>query len=301
MKVLYVISGNSTKISPFIKEQTQAISKNGIEMTFFFIEGQGMFGYLKNLKRFYNKIRTTKPDIVHAHYGLSGLFANLQLKVPVITTFHGTDINNFVLRQFSIVALLLSKYSIFVSEALAKKVNAKENYAVIPCGVNPDLFFPIDKVLARQKLGFKQDEKLILFSNSFDIHEKNYPLAQSAVDLLDGDIKLIELKGYSREEVNLLMNACDVSLMTSFSEGSPQFIKEAMACNCPIVSTDVGDVKSVIKNTDGCYITSFEVKDVVLNLNKALAFKKRTNGIDNVGNLMNDIISKKIIEIYKKI
>lgn len=303
MKILYIISGNSNshQISPFIREQTTAISQKGIEIDFFSIEGQGILGYLKNLFKYYNKISAVNPDIIHAHYGLSGLFANLQLNIPVITTFHGSDINLKRIRPFSILAHLLSKYSIFVSEKIAKKAPARENYSIIPCGINPDLFFPMDKMLARQILGFKQDEKLILFSNSFDYHEKNYPLAKKSVDLLEESVTLIELKGYAREEVNLLMNACDVALMTSISEGSPQFIKEAMACNCPIVSTDVGDVKSVIIDTDGCFIASYEAKDVAFYLNKVLDFNKRTNGRKNIEHLMNDLISNDIIKVYEKI
>lgn len=296
-----MFSGNSKAftISPFIQDQTRAISQKGVEIDFFLIKGRGFMGYIKNLLSFYKKINTSKPDIIHAHYGLSGLFACLQFKVPVITTFHGSDVNLDKIRPFSKVALLLSKYSIFVSEKLAKKAKAKKNYSIIPCGVDFDLYFPIEKNLARQKLGFKENEIFVLFSSSFDYYEKNYPLAKKAIDILDENVNLIELKGYSREEVNLLLNACDVALMTSIFEGSPQFIKEAMASNCPIVSTDVGDVKSVIKETIGCYITSYDAKDVALHLKKALDFNGKTNGRENIRPLKSNFISNRIIEIYK--
>jgi teichuronic acid biosynthesis glycosyltransferase TuaC len=303
LKVLYVFSGNSKAftISPFIQEQTRAISQKNVEIDFFLIKGRGIMGYIKYLLIFYKKINTSKPDIIHAHYGLSGLFACLQFKVPVITTFHGSDVNLDRIRPFSKVALLLSKYSIFVSEKLAKKARAKKNYSIIPCGVYFDLYFPIEKKVARQKLGFKEKEILVLFSNSFDYYEKNYPLAKKAVDILDENVNLIELKGYSREEVNLLLNACDVALMTSFSEGSPQFIKEAMACNCPIVSTDVGDVKAIIDDIAGCFISTYKVEDVANAINEALLFNKRTQGRKEIKHLSNELIAQQIVDIYLKI
>lgn len=97
-------------------------------------------------------------------------------------------------------------------------------------------------------------------------------------------VKLVslELKGYTREQVCWLMNAVDVALMTSFSEGSPQFIKEAMACGCPIVSVDVGDVSEVIGGIEGCYIVERNGDEIALFLNKALNIGVRTNGRDRI-------------------
>jgi len=99
----------------------------------------------------------------------------------------------------------------------------------------------------------------------------------------------------------LLMNAVDLVLMTSFTEGSPQFIKEAMACNCPIVSTDVGDVKDVIKNTKGCYITSYIPEDVATKIELALNYGKKTDGREHIKHFDNELIALKILNVYKKI
>jgi len=123
-------------------------------------------------------------------------------------------------------------------------------------------------------MGLKQNDTIILFSGSFTNKVKNYPLARKALALVDQNIKLIELKGYSREQVNLLLNSCNVALLTSFSEGSPNFIKEAMACNCPVVSTDVGDVKEITSNIDGTYICDFSPDDVAKKTFKSLGFSK---------------------------
>jgi teichuronic acid biosynthesis glycosyltransferase TuaC len=102
------------------------------------------------------------------------------------------------------------------------------------------------------------------------------------------------------------MNGCDAALLTSFSEGSSQFIKEAMACNCPVVSTDVGNVKWLIGETEGCYITTFETTDVAAKLRTALQFSEdqgRNHGRDRILTLGLDpgTIAGKIIDVYKSL
>jgi len=145
----------------------------------------------------------------------------------------------------------------------------------------------------------------ILFSSKFDYYEKNYPLAKSILELLGDGYNLIELDGYSRSQVNLLLNACDVALMTSISEGSPQFIKEAMSCNCPIMSTDVGDVTEIIGDTEGCYVSSFDPPDIIEKIKLAVQFRKEhkfTRGRERILKLGLDseTIAGKIIEVYNK-
>jgi glycosyltransferase involved in cell wall biosynthesis len=117
------------------------------------------------------------------------------------------------------------------------------------------------------------------------------------------DVKLIELVDYTREEVALLLNAVDVMLMTSLSEGSPQIIKEAMACNCPIVSVPVGDVEDVIGYTPGCFIATYEPTDIAAKLRQVLQSGKRTEGRNRVLTLGldGDTIASKIQDIYKRL
>lgn len=303
MRVLYVISGNSNlnKISPFIKEQVESIANLGVEVDYFLIKGRGLIGYLKNIRAFNMKIKRFKPDIVHAHYGLSGLFANLQRKVPVVTTFHGSDINEYWIWPFSLLATIFSAYSIFVSEEISKKIFIRNNYSVIPCAVDISIFYPIDKSTARKRMNFGQKETIILFSSSFDIPVKNYSLALAAIKNIRRSINLVELRGYSREEVNLLLNSCDIALLTSKSEGSPQFIKEALACNCAIVATDVGDVKSVVGDTSGCYITNLKATHVTLAIEKALCFDKKINGRVMVKHLTPESIANRVFSVYEKV
>lgn len=291
----------------FIYEQTEELKKSGIEFEYFFIRGKGMFGYLRNYRNYLRVIKIFKPVIVHAHYGLSGLFANLQRHVPVITTFHGSDVFLFKSnRILSRVTNLLSGRSIVVNRKMGVMLRNMSKLHIIPCGVDINRSYPLKISDALNIRGMNKEKANILFSSQFDYYEKNYPLANEVILLLGPAYNLVELKGYSRNEVNLLMNSCDVALMTSISEGSPQFIKEAMACNCPIVSTNVGDVMEVIGATEGCYISSFDPNDVVEKVKLALKFRKehgQTKGRERIIELGLDseTIARKIIEVYNKV
>ena len=299
MKVFVVCSYNNHQISPFIAEQAEMMIRSGITIRYFLIEGKGIFGYIKNLTRLKKEIKEFHPDMVHAHYGLSGLLANLQRNVPVITTFHGSDINVITNRPFSLLSSILSKYSIFISKELFRKLILKGRSSIIPSEIDLDLFFPIDKLKAKKQLDLPPHEKLVLFAGSFNNRIKNYPLAKAAIDLL-GNVRLVEMKGYTRTEVNLLMNACDAALLTSQHEGSPQFIKEAMACNRPVISTDVGDVRNIFGNVSGCFIAKPDKSDIADKIKLALEFPCTMDGRHQIIDLGIDLenVTIRVMEVY---
>jgi hypothetical protein len=205
--------------------------------------------------------------------------------------------------------MILSAHNIFVSQKNRLKANGfleilskkNEKSSLIPCGTDIKLFLPIDKLQARKELSLDSNEKLVLFAGAFNNTIKNPELAKAAMALLP-DTKLLELSGYSRHEVVLLMNAVDAVLMTSFTEGSPQFIKEAMACNCPIVSVPVGDVPDVIDNIEGCFLTTYNENDIALDIRKAIMFNNKTVGRKKIIELGLDAESvvKKILNVYLK-
>jgi len=292
------------------------LAKMNINVDYFTIEGKGIKGYLMSRKQLMNKMRLYQPTIIHAHYGLSGLLANLQRRISVVTTYHGSDINNPKVFPFSRLCMMLSAQNIFVSEKNLHKSNRQllsthgvtqshpvsRKNSLIPCGVDIELFKSVEKSTARKLLGLDEDKHYVLFSGSFHNAVKNPKLALKAINLVE-NAELIELKGYTREQVVLLMNAVDGVLMTSFTEGSPQFIKEAMACNCPIVSVPVGDVPNVINDIEGCYISTYEPNDVAQKLKQALEFGKRTDGRIRIIKLGLDLetVAKKIIDVYQQL
>ena len=303
MKLLIVARCKQGRYAPFITEQVNALEKEGVQCRYFGIDKKGLLGYVHSLRGFLLAVRDFQPDVIHAHYGLSGLFANCQRRIPVVTTYHGTDINDRHLLKVSKGAIRLSAYNVFVS---SNNIVAAQpwagHYALIPCGINLEDYKVLEKAEARMVVGWKADHRYILFSGSFDNRIKNAPLAQAAVERLEGT-SLIELKGYSRQQVATMMNAADALVMTSFTEGSPQVIKEAMACGCPIVSVDVGDVKEITAGVEGCFIAERSPESIAVNLKRAIDFGKKTEGRTVIveRGLTNDIIAKKLVEIYNSV
>ena len=358
MKILVLASDKGGKFVPFIEEQITALQQIGVEIIRYGVTGKGITGYLRelpNLKRF---IRAERPDIIHAHYGLCGLLANLQRMVPVVTTYHGSDINKPNIRRFSKIAMRLSAHNIFVSKrnvalALGKaqaqctvysvQCKGEENseaettastpytlhptpkHTLLPCGINiPKPWSELqNKLVGQLTLNqwvqgvLSKEMKNILFAGAFNNAVKDPELAKAAIALynsaisneqwgmgINRPINLIELKGYNRDQVNALMYNSDALLMTSKTEGSPQVIKEALACGCHIVSVDVGDVAERTSGVEGCYVVpTREPKDIAQAILQAIVYNGRTNGRDKIieMGLSNDQVAEHLIEIYKQV
>lgn len=304
MNVLIVCSANAGRIMPFITEQGNELARQGIDVDYFPIIGKGLFGYLRNLKTLKQKLTEKKFDIIHAHFGLSGALAILQYKLPVIITFHNGETLTFKGNLISSIASLFSAYNIYVAKHIFELsfFKNKKKYTILPCGINMNDLILIPQNIAKTKMKLPDDKINILFGGNFGNLRKNYALAKQALYLLSReDINLIELKGFSREEVTSLLCGCDLLFLPTKSEGSPQIIKEAMACNCPIVATDVADIRELTGEVEGCYITDFNPENVASALREAISYNKRTNGRDLMSKYDNSIIVKEIIEIYKNI
>jgi glycosyltransferase involved in cell wall biosynthesis len=190
-----------------------------------------------------------------------------------------------------------------VSEGLQKQAGYRgRNQCVQACGVEFNTFFPIERQEARKLLGWDAEGKYILFAGSFYNEVKNSSLAKAAVSQIEG-VHLIELRGYNREQVNMIMNAVNCLLMTSHREGSPQVVKEAMSCGTPVVSVDVGDVKYNMADVEGSFISSRDVIDITKKIQKAIAFQGKTEGRNRIieYGFSNDVVSKRLLKIYSYI
>lgn len=307
-KVLIVgsLNNHNGKFAPFIVEQAEALRSIGCEIEYFGVSGKGAIGYLKQLPKLRNFIREKHIDIIHAHYGLCCLLANMQRIAPVISTYHGSDINVPSVMSFSKIAMKLSAWNIFVSKRtqdiafsqVSDKVISKSS--LIPCGIN----LPMAVCdLPNMSHLLQHNKKHVLFAGAFDNDVKDPELAKSVVSLCS-DVQLIELKGYSRDEVNALMYACDAFLMTSKTEGSPQVVKEAMACGLPIVSTDVGDVAERVSGLEGCFVSKTRnPKEIAGLLEQAISFGYRTQGLQFIksSNLTNDAVALRLMDIYNNV
>ena len=324
MKILIVGNNKPGHFAPFVEEQARALQLQGCEVVFFGVQGKGIMGYLRCLPTLMRAIKQHQPDLIHAHYGLSGLLANLQRIVPVVTTYHGSDINKPNVLRFSKIAMRLSAHNIFVSQrnvTLALSPNSlityrlKKRYTLLPCGVNiPKPWGELQTQWVGQlTLNQWVQEKLnagvkhVLFAGAFNNAVKDPELAKAAINELASEgveVELIELKGYNRDQVNALMYNCDALLMTSKTEGSPQVIKEAMACGCPIVSVDVGDVAERVSGVEGCYVVSSrEPAAIAEALQQSLAFSGKTNGRQRIieMGLSNEQVAERLMAIYKQL
>lgn len=307
---------------PFVTEQGEAIRALGHEVDYFLVRGN----YIKAVGALKVKIREFKPDIVHAHFGLSAITAELQSLVPVVTTFHNGETLNWRVNLMSSLFSLRAKHVIYVAQHIRDLSYFKaKNYSIIPCGVPMDQCVVMDKEEARKQLKWDAKKKYILFGGAFDNLRKNYKLLAEAVERLTNegltnegvnDIELVEMKGLSRAECVLRMNACDLFALPSHSEGSPQALKEAMACNCPCLATDIADVKYLFGDEPGHWILRNPRKtherwdadknsldEMVVLLKEALAFEGRTHGRERIQKLglSNEQVAQKIINIHNEI
>lgn len=320
IKVIFVASGNKKggSVNSFVRSQYESLEKEGLEMRLFPVVGHGVMGYLNAVVALRKIIRQEKPDIIHAHYSVCGHVAALaclglchkpKIVVSILGSFP-TQSRKWKLVRYCIKHIWNA--SIVKSQRTANQLGLSVH--IIPNGVNLDVFHPMDHAEARKVVGFEEGIKYIIWcSNPYNRPEKNWPLAEAAVKQLQvthhtSNISLVPVYDKTPSEVMAYMNAADCLLLTSDSEGSPNVIKEAMACNCPIVTTDVGDVKERLHNLDGCFVApngdlSFVIGELAKDLEKTLAFGKRTEGRKRIVEDRLEIsqIAKRIIEVYEQV
>ncbi len=321
MKVLFVCSGNvrNFEIVPFIKEQGDSLVKQGVQVDYYPIVGKGLPGYIKAGLRLKKHLKQNQYDLIHAHYTLSGWSAIIGAgKIPVILSLMGTDANGAYIGVNKVH--LKSRFSTFLtwliqpfvkaiiskSPNIEKHVYLKHKSYIVPNGINLEKFRPqnFENLKLRET---KPESKKVLFLGDKNKVGKNYPLAQAAVAQLgQPDVELLSPYPLSHSDVPTYLNTADVLVLPSLMEGSPNVIKEAMACNCPIVSADTGDVQWVLGETKGCFIASYDVHDFSEKIRQALRFSEengRTNGMQRIIELGLDAetIAKRIISIYQKV
>jgi glycosyltransferase involved in cell wall biosynthesis len=189
------------------------------------------------------------------------------------------------------------------TEAMQRTLNLS-NALVIPNGVDLNRFRPLDKESCRKELNLDNNERIILFIAGRNRPEKRLILATEASRLVnENNLRFIHLYDTPNEQVPLYINSADVLLLTSSREGSVNVVKEAMACNCPVVSTDVGDVKLVFGDLEGCFLTSSDPEDIATGIKKALNFGKRTSGrkrLIELG-LDADSVAGQLIALYRQV
>lgn len=303
MKVLFVSSGNSlTKVSPIIKAQGDSLSRAGVEIDYFQILGYGLWGYLKNVLPLRRKIRKHKYDLVHAHFSLSGFVASLAGGSPLVVSLMGWNIKKEPLRTAVRLFNRFSWQACIVKSQKMKATSGLDNVYVIPNGVDLDMFVPMDRAEAQDHLGWDRSKTHFLLAADPKRPIKNVDLAKQAFQIIDnGKMELHCLGEVAHDEMVYHYNASDVVFLTSFAEGSPNVIKEALACNCKVVSTDVGDVAERFGDNPACLLTEPNPEDVAAKLMQALHYSDEVNTRKQVENLSSSQIAKSIIAIYSQV
>lgn len=322
MKVLFVCSGNSQfyNVASFIKSQGDSLEEEGIDLSYFLVEGKGAKNYIKNVGRLrkFLKEKAYDFDVIHAHYSFCGWVAVLASgRLPVVLSLMGDDAvgtfrgENKITMKSRVLKFLAWAIQPFVQAIISKSPNLesvvyrKKVSYIIPNGVKLDRF---DATAGdfREELGLDPNKKYVLFlGNPADLN-KNAALAEEAVKLLNRpDTELLTPFRVPHDKVAKYLNSADAFVMCSFSEGSPNVLKEAMACNCPLVATNVGDAAWVVGDTPGCYVSSHDPREFAKQLTKALDFAERvgrTKGYDRLLELGLDAptIARRIISIYHK-
>ncbi len=310
MRVLALTNMYPTPKAPslgtFVELEVKSLEQEGIEVDVLFINGvRNQLSYLWAFPRFWARLLTRKYDLIHAHYVFTGLVARAQFGYPVVLTHHGAEVFQTWQAPLSRAMNRVVDRIIVRTAEMKEKMGWADAY-IVPAGVDFDMFKPMSKQLLRKELGLPLTKKLVLYAGEYWRPEKRYDIVQQAFPLLKQEVPDAELVLVTKQPLSTVpkyMNACDAIVLVSDAEGSPNVIKEAMACNLPIVSVPAGDVQSIIGDTSGCYFCSQEPADVAEKLRLALSFGKRTNGRDRLNQLALSLpeIARKIISIYEDV
>jgi glycosyltransferase involved in cell wall biosynthesis len=300
----------------FVQSQVESLQALGIDFELLLVEGSSSrWNYLRAIGQVRRRAARGGFDLIHAHHGLSGFIAVQQRVKPVVVTFVGSDVLGTPDRSGRSTLRgrlqpMLSRYAarrarrvIVVSRQLGSRLEGLGSPPVlVPMGVDLRLFQPRDAAVARARLGLDARPR-VLFAGRVGAAVKRFELAQAAVELLrreQPDVELYVMSGKAPYDAIVdAMNACQCLLLTSRHEGSPQVVKEAMACNLPVVSTRVGDVEERFGGLPGHYVAEPDAPALAGALRSALAFG-RTAGRERMLELDLPVIAAKVRSIYEE-
>jgi len=227
-----------------------------------FVNGrQSRWNYLTAFAEIRQAIGRAPVDVVHAHYGLTGVIAVSQRRVPTVITYHTGDLElTSWQRAASRLAYRLAADNICVSRRAMEQLPGPAHH--LTCGVDVTLFSPLDRSAARAAFGVGDGDLALLFPSSPDRPKKAYPRFREVVAELRGrgrHVHELQLTGLAREQVPQLLAAADVMVLTSTQEGAPVVVMEALACGLGIVATPVGDIPSMLSAATNAEVLDFDV------------------------------------------
>ena len=289
----------------YVTNQVQALADLGVESDVVEVpggagsDGRSPFDYLRFCRIVRDEL-STRHDLVHANFGLTIPGAIAQRRVPVVTSLVGTDL----MGRYGGATKQLTRFCdevIVVNDEMRDLVPGDAH--VIPYGIDVQMFRPMDRTSARKKIGWPTDRYCVLFPYSTERPVKNYKLAERVVEMaseqLGEEIELRSITGLDYSLIPAYMNAADTLLLTSHREGSPSTVKEALACNTPVVATPVGDVPARLSRVDHC-ATSDSVVELAEALCDAVTARERPNGRDAVRDATLERMGERILNVYER-
>ncbi len=303
LKVLIVYSSQGIFARKhLVTTQGTSLEKIGVHVEYYDIPGKGLFTYAKHIAPLRKFVKDRNFDLIHAQFGYSGFTCAFAGCKPLIVSLMGTDYRLEKATSFftRIFAKSFWDFTIVKSQKMYNNLKIKKS-KVIPNGIDFARFNTIDREIARRQVGFNSSAHILWVSDPKK-KEKNFDLAREALGHIDTeDVELTVVNNVELDQVPFYYYAADVLLVTSKWEGSPNVVKEAMACSLPIVSTDVGDVIDITKGIDGCYITEPNPEAVANAVDTALMFGKRTKGREKVKYLDVTYISERLLDTYREV
>lgn len=286
----------------FVERQVEALRRAGVSVDVLFVNGrESKINYARGVRELRRRLRLKRYDLVHATYVFSGVIARAQVHHPIVVTHTGIE----ALQSWQ--APLCWFVSRVVDEVVVRSEEMKRRIGlpratVIPSGIDLDVFRPQSQAEARARLGLSTEGRIVLFVGE-PRPEKRLDIVEGAVARLraDGsDVELVTVCGKPQAEVPLFLNAADVLVLPSENEGSPGAVKEAMACNVPVIATDVGDVAERVAHTDGCYLAERSAEDFAEKMRLVFERGGRTRGRDAVAELAWPRVTEKLLEVYER-
>ncbi len=297
----------------FVKAQMESLRPLGVEYDVLFFNGrESKWNYLRGIRQVRRQLRAKRYDLIHAHFGLSGWMVRWQFQVPVVISFMGDDVlgkpkrtggntlGGHLLKISGFIVARLATAVIVKSQQMASKLRLPSAH-VIPNGVDLNLFRPMDRKDACKALGLDPGKKFVLFPYNPNEIRKRFDLIETAVSLARKQVEGLELlmaRGMPQEQLPLYMNAADVLVMASMSEGSPNAVKEAMATNLPVITVDVGDAAELIGSTAGCYLVPREPAAMAEKIVEICRNGGRTKGREWISKLSMESVAQQIVAVY---
>ena len=305
MRILFISRSKAGSPSIIVFNQGESLKKAGVDLDYFLIEGRSIKGYLKAILTLRRIRKSTDYHLFHAHYSFSGIIASLAGCGPLVVSLMGSDVK--LGHLYRLIIRIFSR--LFWSLCIVKTAEMKSQLKIrdlltIPNGVDLDLFKPADRSSARNQMEYNPDDRIVLFLADPQREEKNFELAARAVDMVeDSSAKLVSVYNQPYRDIPVHLNSADLLLLTSRWEGSVNAVKEAMACNIPVISTEVGDVRRNLDGVIHCHITTEDPADISDKIGQVLASNARSDGrerIKEIG-LDSESIAKRIVKAYSSV